>query len=69
MPAILVREILLRNSPLGTPVLRRVGEMKTNRWLPVLVVRVFLAFSALHELIEWRTTISQGAVAETFFEA
>jgi putative membrane protein len=41
-PAILVREILWRRSPL-----------RGSRWLPVLTVSVCLAFSAFWELMEW----------------
>lgn len=42
VPAILVREVLLRRSPL-----------RPGSWLFVLVTSVSLAFSALYELIEW----------------
>jgi putative membrane protein len=63
VPAILTREILLRTSPLGP-------DLKTgrtaSRWLPFLVVCVCLAFSALYELIEWQTAISQGGAADAF---
>ena len=55
VPAILVRELLLRTSPL-----------KGSKWLPVLVVSVCLAFSALYELMEWLTAITSGAAAEDF---
>ena len=52
VPAILVRELLLRTSPLGH-----------SRWLSVLSVSVCLAFSAFYELIEWWSALilSQGA--------
>jgi putative membrane protein len=66
VPAILAREILLRKSPLGTRVKRANGDEKFSRWLPVLVVSVCLAFSALYELIEWLTAVSQGEAAEAF---
>jgi putative membrane protein len=42
VPAILVREILVRRSPL-----------RGNRWLGPLVVCACLAFSAFFEMIEW----------------
>ncbi len=41
-PAIAVREVLSRRSPL-----------RGSRWLPVLVVSVCLAISACWELLEW----------------
>lgn len=55
VPAILVREILLRTSPL-----------KGGKWLAFLVVSVCLAFSALYELIEWLTAVTSGAAADDF---
>jgi putative membrane protein len=55
VPAILAREILLRNTPL-----RRGG------WLFFLVVCVCLAFSALYELIEWWTALISGEGATAF---
>ncbi len=54
MPAILVRELLLRTSPLR------------GRWLPVLVVCACLAFSAFYELIEWWTAAATGEDATAF---
>jgi putative membrane protein len=55
VPAILVREILLRLTPL-----RRGG------WLFFLVTCVCLAFSALYELLEWWTALIAGAAAIAF---
>ena len=55
VPAILVREILVRTSPL-----------KGSRWLGFLVVSVCLAFSALYELVEWVVAITSGAAADDF---
>ena len=55
VPAILVREILLRCSPL-----RRGG------WLFVLVVSVCLAFSAFFEMIEWWAALAFGQAADAF---
>lgn len=55
VPAILVREILVRTSPLGG-----------SRWVPVLVISVCLAFSALYELIEWWSALILGESANAF---
>lgn len=55
IPAILVRELLIRTSPLGG-----------SRWLPVLTVSVCLAFSALYELIEWWAALILDAGADAF---
>lgn len=55
IPAILVREILLRTSPL-----------RPGRWLFVLVTAVCLAFSAFYELIEWWTALAGGESAAAF---
>ncbi len=55
VPAILVREILVRASPL-----------KGSRWLGFLVVSVCLAFSALYELMEWAVAVVSGAAADDF---
>ena len=54
VPAILVREILVR-------------KLKLNGWsLPVLVVACCLAFSAFYELIEWWTALVSGEGATAF---
>jgi putative membrane protein len=55
IPAILVREVLLRTSPL-----------RPGRWLFVLVTAVCLAFSACYEFIEWWTALLGGASATDF---
>jgi putative membrane protein len=55
IPAILVREILLRTSPLHP-----------GRWLFVLVTAVCLAVSACYEFIEWWTALAGGESAEAF---
>jgi putative membrane protein len=55
IPAILVRELLLRQSPL-----RRGG------WLTFLVPCVCLAFSACYEFLEWWTALVSEAGAEAF---
>lgn len=55
VPAILVRELLLRTSPLGR-----------SRWLPVLAVSACLAFSAFYEMIEWWGALIMGEGADSF---
>ena len=55
VPAILVRELLVRTSPL-----------KGSRWLPFLCVSVCLAFSAFYELIEWWVAVASGGAADDF---
>jgi len=55
IPAILVRELLLRCSPL-----------KPGKWLYFLVVSVCLAFSACYELFEWWSAVFLGESATDF---
>ena len=55
VPAILVREILWRTSPL-----------RGSRWLAPLVVCACLAFSAFFEMIEWWSAVIGGAAADDF---
>ena len=55
VPAMLVREILIRRSPLGP-----------GKWLFFLVVCVCLAFSAFYELSEWWTAVIMGHAADAF---
>jgi putative membrane protein len=55
VPAILVREILVRRSPL-----------RGSRWLPVIVVCVCLAFSAVFEMVEWLSAVVGGSAADDF---
>ena len=55
VPALLAREILVRNSPL-----------KGSRWLPFLVVCFCLAFSAFYDLLEWGSAVALGQSAEKF---
>jgi len=68
VPAILTREILLRTSPLGAVVGKTFDPAapRPSRWLGFLVGCVCLAFSALYELIEWRTAVSTGTAADDF---
>jgi len=55
IPAILMRELLWRNSPL-----------RGSRWLPFLVVCFCLAFSALFEMFEWWVALIMGGSADAF---
>jgi len=55
VPALLVRELLVRTSPL-----------KGSRWLPFLCGSVCLAFSAFYELVEWWVAIATGGAADDF---
>ena len=55
VPAILVREILVRRSPL-----------RGSRWLAPLVVCACLAFSAFFEMIEWWVAVAGGSAADDF---
>ena len=55
VPAILVREILLRTSPL-----------RRGRWLFFLVTATCLAISACYELIEWWAALAGGEAADAF---
>ena len=55
IPAMLVREIFIRRSPL-----------RRSRWLPFMVVCFCLAFSAFYELTEFWTALSAGSAATDF---
>jgi putative membrane protein len=55
IPALLVREIILRTSPL------RPGKL-----LFFIIVCICLAISAFYEFIEWWTALIKGASAEAF---
>ena len=55
VPAILIREILLRTSPL-----------RPGRWLFVLVTAMCLAFSACYEFFEWWSALAGGHAADAF---
>lgn len=54
-PAIYVREILARTSPL-----------KPGKWLSFLSVAVPLGFSALYEIFEWMASVSNPTDTEAF---
>ena len=55
VPAIVVREVLIRRSPL-----------KPGKWLTFLVLCVCLAISALYELVEWWAALIGGEGADAF---
>lgn len=55
VPAILVRELLLRTSPL-----------RPGRWLFTIVVFACVGFSAIYELIEWQAAVLLGSDADAF---
>jgi putative membrane protein len=55
VPAILVRELLLR-----------CAGLRRGRWLHFLTVSVCLAFSAFYEFIEWWTALLSGDAATDF---
>ena len=55
MPAILAREILIRNA-----------VVKSAGWRNLFIVSVCLAFSAFYELIEWWVAVLSGESAEAF---
>ena len=55
MPAILAREILIRNA-----------VVKSAGWRNLFIVSVRLAFSAFYELIEWWVAVLSGDSAEAF---
>lgn len=55
VPAIIVRELLLRTSPL-----------RRGKWLFVIVVSICLAISAFYELTEWWTAALTGEAAQAF---
>jgi putative membrane protein len=55
VPAIVTREILLRNSPL-----------EAGKWLFFIVVCICLAISAFYELIEWWVALASDTAADAF---
>lgn len=55
VPALIVRELLLRTSPL-----------RPSKGLNYIVVAICLCNSAAYEFIEWWTSASQGASADAF---
>ena len=55
VPALIVRELLLRTSPL-----------KRGKWLISIVLSVCLAISVLYELFEWLMSVLTGTAADAF---
>ncbi|WP_107084808.1 DUF2238 domain-containing protein [Streptomyces virginiae] len=55
VPAILVRELLARTSPL-----------RSSKWLAPLTVCACLSFSAFFELLEWWAALAGGQAADAF---
>ncbi|MEU1298143.1 DUF2238 domain-containing protein [Streptomyces sp. NPDC005840] len=55
VPAVLVRELLCRTSPL-----------RGSRWLAPLTVCACLAFSAVFEMLEWLAAVVGGQAADAF---
>ncbi|MCU0988307.1 MAG: DUF2238 domain-containing protein [Xanthomonadales bacterium] len=55
VPAIVAREILLRNRVIGR-----------RRWLPFLVVCICLSIAAVYELLEWWVALISEEAAESF---
>lgn len=55
VPAIIAREILLRNSPLVR-----------GRWLFFIVCSICLSISAVYEFIEWWVAVYEGGAADAF---
>jgi putative membrane protein len=55
VPAIIVREILLRRTPL-----------ERGKWLFFIVTCICLAISAMYEFIEWWAALLGGSSAESF---
>ncbi|MFE7516354.1 DUF2238 domain-containing protein [Streptomyces sp. NPDC057540] len=55
VPAILVRELFVRTSPL-----------RGSRWLAPLTVCACLAFSAVFEMLEWLAAVTGGQAADAF---
>jgi putative membrane protein len=55
VPAIVVREILIRRSPL-----------RPGKWLTLLTLCVCLAISAFYELVEWWAALLGGEGADAF---
>jgi putative membrane protein len=55
VPAVLVRELLSRTSPL-----------RGSRWLAPLTVCACLAFSAVFEMLEWAAAVIGGQAADAF---
>lgn len=55
IPAIIIRELLVRTSPL-----------KPGKWLFAIIVFCCFGISAVYELVEWAAAVTTGAHAEAF---
>jgi len=55
VPAIAIRELLLRTSPL-----------KSGKWVFAIIIFVCLGISATYEIIEWATAALTGEAADSF---
>jgi len=55
IPAVVIREVLVRNRVVARPA-----------WLPLFVVSLCLAISALYELVEWWVALLSQEAAESF---
>lgn len=55
VPAIVIREILLRTSPL-----------KRGKWLSFIVASIALAVAAMYELLEWWVSVASGSAGDSF---
>ncbi len=55
IPALLVREVLLRTTPL-----------QLSKWLAFIVLSVCLAISAMYEIVEWWVAALQQSSADAF---
>ena len=65
-PAIIIREILLRSSPLGDALRRGPSPSSAGKWTFFLVSCVALAFSAVYEFVEWWVALLLGQGAMEF---
>ncbi|MCU0803914.1 MAG: DUF2238 domain-containing protein [Burkholderiales bacterium] len=64
VPAILVREILLRRSPLGET--QQSGPVRGGKWLFFITSCIVLAISACYEFLEWWAALALGSGADEF---
>jgi len=55
VPALVVREVLLRRS-----------SLRPGKWLFFLVTCVCLAISSVYELLEWGVAVATGTAADAF---
>ncbi len=66
VPAILVREILVRRSPLGEPMQRGAVPAFGGKWLFFITTCIVLAISACYEFLEWWAALALGSGADEF---